>query len=273
VGSDAADSAGETAGAIDTADLVDACPDPPGPTGAHAGRAEPQAGGEAPGPEAPGQEASGQEAPGPEEGRQAARAEEGQEGHEEEEGRETPPGQAEREEGLATQTAVGQSMVGAGRPHRHAGNGCRAAARMCGIATVSVVLAAACAAPAASDPTALVQTMLTHSAAAWNRRDLAGFVADYAPDSSTTFVSGGHVRHGFDWIRQNYATAFAPGAPHDSLRFEEVEARALGNDFMLATARYILFRGDSITSSGPFTLLLRHVSGQWKIVHDHTSRD
>jgi uncharacterized protein (TIGR02246 family) len=143
---------------------------------------------------------------------------------------------------------------------------------MCRIATVGAVLGA-CATRAASNPTPLVQTMLTHSAAAWNRRDLAGFVADYAPDSSTTFVSGGHVRHGFDWIRQNYATTFAPGAPHDSLRFDEVEARALGTDFILATARYILFRGDSITSSGPFTLILRHVNGQWKIVHDHTSRD
>ena len=164
-------------------------------------------------------------------------------------------------------------MEEAGRPHRHAGIRCRAAARMCRIATVSAVLAVACTAGAASDPTALVQTMLTHSAAAWNRRDLAGFVADYARDSSTTFVSGGHVHHGFDWIRENYATTFAPGAPHDSLRFEEVEARALGSDFMLATARYVLFRGDSVTSSGPFTLILRHVRGQWKIVHDQTSRD
>jgi uncharacterized protein (TIGR02246 family) len=164
-------------------------------------------------------------------------------------------------------------MVGAGRPHRREGMRRRAAACAYELAAVGALLAAACATRAPTNPTSVVQAMLTRSAAAWNRRDLAGFVGDYAPDSATTFVSGGHVRHGFEWIRRNYAPTFAAGAPHDSLRFEEVEARTLGADFILATARYTLFQGDSVTSSGPFTLILRRMNGQWKIVHDHTSRD
>ena len=164
-------------------------------------------------------------------------------------------------------------MAAVQRPCRHAAMRCRAAVCACAVAAAGAVLAAACAARAPADATALVRGMLTHGAAAWNRRDLAGFVADYAPDSATTFVSGGHVRHGFEWIRQHYAATFAPGAPHDSLRFEDVEARPLGGDFVLATARYVLFRSDSITSSGPFTLILHRTNGQWKIVHDHTSTD
>lgn len=130
----------------------------------------------------------------------------------------------------------------------------------------------ACVSQPPADPTTLVRGMLTRSAAAWNRRDLDAFVGDYAAESTTTFVSGGHVQHGFAWIRGNYTPTFAPGAVHDSLRFEEVEARLLGDGYLLATARYVLFRGDSITSSGPFTLVLRRTGGQWKIVHDHTSR-
>lgn len=123
------------------------------------------------------------------------------------------------------------------------------------------------------DPTHLVTQLLTRSADAWNRGDLRAFVGDYAAEPTTTFVSGGRAQHGFEWIRSNYEPAFAPGATHDSLRFEEVEARALGENHLLATARYVLFRGDSITSSGPFTLILRRTGNGWKIIHDHTSRD
>lgn len=120
---------------------------------------------------------------------------------------------------------------------------------------------------------AIVETMLRSSAEAWNRRDLEAFISDYAPESTTTFVSGAQVQHGLEWIRQNYAPTFAPGAVHDSLRFESLEARSLGGDHILATARYVLFRAGSITSSGPFTLVLKRINGPWKIIHDHTSRD
>jgi ketosteroid isomerase-like protein len=115
--------------------------------------------------------------------------------------------------------------------------------------------------------------MLDASAGAWNRGDLDGFVSTYADDSATTFVSGGQVQRGFAWIRQNYAPRFAPGARRDSLRFERFVARPLGREFTMVTARYVLFRGDSVTSSGPFTLILRRQGTGWKIIHDHTSSD
>lgn len=115
--------------------------------------------------------------------------------------------------------------------------------------------------------------MLVRSAAAWNRGDLDAFVSDYAADSTTTFVSGGRAQHGFAWIREHYGPSFAPGVPHDSLRFEEWAVRPLGADYALATARFVLFRGDSTTSSGPFTLVLRRERRDWKIIHDHTSSD
>jgi uncharacterized protein (TIGR02246 family) len=124
-----------------------------------------------------------------------------------------------------------------------------------------------------SDPTGSVQAMLDASANAWNRGDLGAFVGDYADDTTTTFVSRGHVQYGFDWIRDNYATRFEPDVQRDSLRFESVAARSLGSDHVLATARFVLFRGDSVTAGGPFTLVLRRTGSEWKIIHDHTSTD
>ena len=140
---------------------------------------------------------------------------------------------------------------------------------------VLALAAAGCAPvqPPPSDATGVVDAMLQASADAWNRGDLDAFVSDYADQTTTSFVSRGEVRYGFNWIRDNYAPRFEPGVPRDSLRFERVAARALGSEHLLATARFVLFRDDSVTASGPFTLVLERFGGEWKIVHDHTSTD
>ena len=114
---------------------------------------------------------------------------------------------------------------------------------------------------------------LDRAASDWNRGDLEGFLSDYAPESTTTFVDGLRARHGFAFIRGNYARWFAPGARRDSLHFEEVEARRLSPTLALVTARFILQRGGTISSSGPFTLVLERRSEGWRILHDHSSSD
>lgn len=111
------------------------------------------------------------------------------------------------------------------------------------------------------------------SSEAWNRGDFDGFLGMYAQDSATGFVSGGHVNHGAIWIRKHYQPDFAPGAPRDSLRFEEFEVRPLAPTVALVTARYILYRNGQTTSSGPFTLVMERRTDGWKILHDHTSTD
>jgi uncharacterized protein (TIGR02246 family) len=129
---------------------------------------------------------------------------------------------------------------------------------------------------AATDPAALTRQLTVQferAAADWNRGDLNGFLSDYAPDSGTSYVSEGHVIKGIDRIRAHYAPRFAPGAVRDSLRFEELEARPLGERYALVTARFVLFRGGQTTASGPFTLVLEQRLGGWKILHDHTSTD
>ncbi len=117
------------------------------------------------------------------------------------------------------------------------------------------------------------EAQFQRSADAWNRGDLDAFVSDYAADTLPTFISRGHLQRGHDWIRANYAPLFEPGAQRDSLRFEQFHVRPLTADLALITARFILFRGDSVTASGPFTLLMQHQAQGWKILHDHSSSD
>ena len=136
-------------------------------------------------------------------------------------------------------------------------------------------LAARCRVPDSTvdDPTPAISNMLSRSADAWNAGDLEQFISDYADHPSTTFMSGGGSQHGRAWIRSYFAPRFAPGADRDSLRFENIEDRALGSDYAIATARFVLFVRESITASGPFTLVLHRMDGRWKIIHDHTPSD
>ena len=134
----------------------------------------------------------------------------------------------------------------------------------------------ACSAPrvAPGDPQAEIAGMLERSAGDWNRGDLAGFMSDYARDSLTSYVSGGHMQYGWQALYDRYqANYFAPGKARDSLAFEEIRVRALTPDFAYATARFKLLRGDSLVASGPFTLVLQKQGDRWRILHDHTSSD
>jgi uncharacterized protein (TIGR02246 family) len=140
-----------------------------------------------------------------------------------------------------------------------------------------VLLAVAgCAAPPAQggNPPQEIAAMLRRSATDWNRGDLAGFMSDYANDSLTSYVSGGHVQYGWQALYDRYqANYFAAGKSRDSLDFEEVRVRALTPDLAYATARFRLLRGDSLVASGPFTLVLQKQGDRWRILHDHTSAD
>jgi uncharacterized protein (TIGR02246 family) len=139
-----------------------------------------------------------------------------------------------------------------------------------------VIVLVGCGAPPAQrgNPSVEIPAMLQRSAADWNRGDLAAFMSDYAQDSLTGYVAGGHVQYGWQAMYDRYqANYFAPGKSRDSLSFEEVRVRALTPDFAYATARFKLMKGATVVASGPFTLVLQKQGDRWRILHDHTSAD
>src|SRR6266699_4161647 len=90
----------------------------------------------------------------------------------------------------------------------------------CRTGGVGAALLLACSAPqvVSGNPQAEIAAMLQRSAADWNHGDLAGFMGDYAKDSLTSYVSGGHVQYGWQKLYDRYQTTyFAPGKLRDSL--------------------------------------------------------
>jgi beta-aspartyl-peptidase (threonine type) len=120
-----------------------------------------------------------------------------------------------------------------------------------------------------------IAAMLVRSAANWNRGDLDAFVDDYLPGDTTTFVGGRGILRGTPPIRAAYAPRFAPGGVRDSLSFVLLDVDPLAPDVVNVIARYVLARHvsgrDSVTATGPTSLVMRRVEGRWRIVHDHSS--
>jgi beta-aspartyl-peptidase (threonine type) len=116
-----------------------------------------------------------------------------------------------------------------------------------------------------------VTEVLHAQVAAWNRGDLAAFMAGYANIDSLVFTSGGHVRTGWQAAFDHYTAKYGTDAKamgHLELavtRIDPVGADAavvLGTWAVTATER---------PGNGVFSLVFERRPEGWRIVHDHTS--
>lgn len=118
---------------------------------------------------------------------------------------------------------------------------------------------------------AAIQKLLDDQAAAWNRRDLKGFMAGYWKSDKLSFFSGNKKTAGWDATFERYRKAYqAEGKEMGMLAFEELSIELLGDDHALVRGRFRL----QLTKESPtgiFTLIVRKLPEGWRIVHDHTS--
>jgi ketosteroid isomerase-like protein len=115
-----------------------------------------------------------------------------------------------------------------------------------------------------------IRAMLDESAAAWNRGDLDGHLADNA--DSITFMTGRGPIIGkagtAEALRRSF---FRAGKPVQSLRFEEVTVRQLGARHALVVGRFILSGGGEADRAGWFSTVWERRSEGWRVIHDHSS--
>jgi beta-aspartyl-peptidase (threonine type) len=117
-----------------------------------------------------------------------------------------------------------------------------------------------------------VRAVLDKQVEAWNRGDLDGFMAGYWNSPDLVFQSGATLTRGWQQTRERYRRLYqAEGKEMGRLRFEELDVQPLSPDAAFVRGRWQLTMKDGSQPGGLFTLLLRRVGGEWKIVHDHTS--
>jgi ketosteroid isomerase-like protein len=135
-----------------------------------------------------------------------------------------------------------------------------------------LALSSSASAHAPSKPSTLearLVPMLVATAANWNKGDLEGFIAPYG-DSATYMTVDGPV-HRAD-MRRHYETKyFAPGVQRQTLHYEQLSVRPLGDHYALMTGRYVLDGGAAPPRTGWFTLVWGETPDGWRILHDHSS--
>lgn len=132
-------------------------------------------------------------------------------------------------------------------------------------------------APAASQEAAdaavrRIEALLAEQAEAWNRGDLEGFMEGYLRSPELSYTAGGAVHRGWDELFERYRRAYGEGEAMGLLTFDDLEVHPLSADAAWALGRWRLELAAD-TLGGAYTLVLRRVAGEWKVVHDHTSTD
>jgi uncharacterized protein (TIGR02246 family) len=133
------------------------------------------------------------------------------------------------------------------------------------------ILLLLCMALAPTKPEDDIRAVLTTQVDAWNRADIAGFMAPYWNSEELSFFTGDTVTRGFAATearyRKNYGTS---PETMGHLAFENLEVTLLSPDAAVVYGRFRLQMKDR-NPTGIFTLILRKQAGKWKIIHDHTS--
>lgn len=116
-----------------------------------------------------------------------------------------------------------------------------------------------------------IRTLLQEQVVAWNRGDLDSFMEPYWRSPNLVFTSGAELRRGWQATYDRYRKRY--GGDSDTmgqLAFKNLEVTMLGPDAAWVLGGWHLTRKGT-ESGGIFTLVLRRLQGEWRIVHDHTS--
>lgn len=137
--------------------------------------------------------------------------------------------------------------------------------------TVCALITAACGSVSAqNDATTAIPPALMASAEAWNKADLPGHIGLYT--DTATFMGGNGPIQGRDRVGESLAKSFwRDGKPKQTLSFDRIEVRPLGDRHALSTGHFVLTGGGEADRSGWFSLTWEKTSTGWRIIHDHSS--
>ncbi|MCE9594161.1 MAG: nuclear transport factor 2 family protein [Planctomycetes bacterium] len=109
--------------------------------------------------------------------------------------------------------------------------------------------------------------------AAWNARDVDGFMAaGYWNSPDMNFLSGGSWTKGYQPTLERYRANYAAsGKEMGKLSFTELDAQTLGADASFVRGKWRLDFEAKPAIWGLFTLVFRRFPEGWRIVSDHTS--
>ena len=115
-----------------------------------------------------------------------------------------------------------------------------------------------------------ITTMLLQTAKDWSKGDLEAFMQGYLKSDSLKFVGSSGITYGWQQTLENYRKGYPTKDHMGTLTFNLLEFDQLANDVFLVIGEFHLKRavGDA---DGMFSIILKNINGEWKIIADHSS--
>jgi len=129
-----------------------------------------------------------------------------------------------------------------------------------------------------SDDSGKIESVLKTQADCWNDGDIEGFMETYWNSEDLTFSSSGKTTRGWQATLDNYKKSY-PRDKMGTLTFDGLEVTMLSEESALVLGKWHLSipqkdkKKDEADEKkdGNFSLVLRKLDGDWKIIHDHSS--
>ena len=115
-----------------------------------------------------------------------------------------------------------------------------------------------------------IRSVLDKQKGEWNKGNIEKFMVGYWENDSLVFMSKSGPVYGYKGALNNYKKGYPDTSAMGKLRFEIISVKKLSNDYAFVIGKYFLTRTIG-NANGAFTLLLRKINGEWKIVVDHSS--
>lgn len=114
-----------------------------------------------------------------------------------------------------------------------------------------------------------VLDILERQKAAWNNKNIEGFMAYYWKSDEFTFQSGNNRLRGWEALLQRYKKSYS-GENWGNLDFTDLEVKSLAENYAYVLGRWKLLNAD-VSKEGLFTIILKRFPEGWRIIHDHSS--
>jgi ketosteroid isomerase-like protein len=121
----------------------------------------------------------------------------------------------------------------------------------------------------AQDKKAILNVLETQRQA-WNRGNLEAYMQGYWHSDSLLFVGKSGPKYGWQTTLNNYKKGYPDRAAMGQLDFDILKVQLLDKTNAFVLGAWHLKR-ESDAPGGYFTLLLRKIKGEWKVVADHSS--
>jgi ketosteroid isomerase-like protein len=115
-----------------------------------------------------------------------------------------------------------------------------------------------------------IRQLLTTQTESWNKGDVEGFMQTYWKSDSLMFIGKSGITRGWQNTLSNYKKGYPDTTAMGKLAFDILEVKKLSAEYYFVVGKWMLKRtiGDL---SGHYTLFLKKIKGQWKIIADHSS--